>query len=335
MALRLCSYNVEHFNRLFRRGSNALSASAADQARIQAIGDVLGHIDADLIGVLEAPNTTTTTPDESTVARLEAFAADRGLRTSRALTGFISSGSQEIAVLYDPARLTVAHDPDGQAGSESDPPFDERFFHDTDDDRVKEVYEHYRPPLEARVVDQQSGQTFWMLVAHVKSKGVFSAMDLAHWELENLRNRRKIFAECASIRQRIDHWLAAGREVVVMGDINDGPAMDHYEFRFGRSGVELLMGDLFEPERVLLNLARRPKWGSHGWRPSSARFRDRMTEDHVNVLIDHVLVSGGLPVAAQRPHRIWNPYEDDQVKADIGDALRAASDHFPVTLDLA
>ena len=62
MPMRLCSYNVEHFNRLFQRGTNNLSVTADDQQRIQDLGAVLQAIDADLVGIVEAPNTTTSTP---------------------------------------------------------------------------------------------------------------------------------------------------------------------------------------------------------------------------------------------------------------------------------
>jgi endonuclease/exonuclease/phosphatase family metal-dependent hydrolase len=171
------------------------------------------------------------------------------------------------------------------------------------------------------------------MVVHAKSKGIFDAVDMVRWERENERNRRKLFAEATSIRTRVDQWLDDGQSVVVMGDVNDGPGMDNFEFRFGRSAVEIIMGSLFQPSRVLANHAGQPRFGRFGWEPSSARFRDRFTEDLVNVLIDHIVASQDLPVVANSPHKIWNPFQDDDARP-LRDELVEASDHFPVTLDL-
>lgn len=101
MALRLCSYNIEWFDDLFTK-SNTLKTDAESRARQQAIRDVLQTVGADLIGIVEAPNTTTTTGSQSTVESLENFAQWAQLRTTKVLTGFISGGRQELALLYDP-----------------------------------------------------------------------------------------------------------------------------------------------------------------------------------------------------------------------------------------
>ena len=118
-----------------------------------------------------------------------------------------------------------------------------------------------------------------------------------------------------------------------MGDINDGPGMDEYEMRFGRSGVEIIMGDLFEPDLILRSFSGRPVWKNNGWRPSSVRFKDRITEDYINVLIDHILISSKLKTSGQNPYQIWNPFENDTAKPIKADLLKA-SDHFPISINL-
>jgi len=331
MALRICSYNIEWFNHLFNT-DNSLKIGRKEQERLTAIKNVLIRINSDFVGIVEAPNTTVDLR-QSTVKKLENFAQFAGLRIRKAITGFISGGTQEIAALYDPDKLTVSHDPGGDPNLKRNPPFNSDFYFDTDDDRIQEVYKHYRPPLEARVRVKQSGTEFNIIIAHPKSKGIFNSMDMLHWERESTRNRLKLYAECEWIRRRVDEWLDGEKHVVVMGDFNDGPGMDFYEFKYGRSAVEIVMGDIFEPERILHNYAGKPKWTAHGWKPASARFKDRMTEDNVNVLIDHILISSGLSVAGNSPHKIWNPYEDEDAINLKGDLL-SASDHFPVTLDL-
>ncbi len=54
--------------------------------------------------------------------------------------------------------VSVEHAPGGTAGSKSNPPFDERFEIDTDDDKIKEIYKHYRPPFETKVTDIASSE---------------------------------------------------------------------------------------------------------------------------------------------------------------------------------
>ncbi|NIP28910.1 MAG: endonuclease [Phycisphaerae bacterium] len=331
MSLRMCSYNIEWFNHLFNK-DNSLKNGAEETERLTAIKNVLTSIQPDFIGIVEAPNTSAD-GQESTVKKLEAFANFAGLPTKKAVTGFVSPGTQEIAALYNPAKLTVVHAPGGDANLKKNPPFDGEFFFDTDDDRIKEVYKHYRPPLEVLVTVEGTGRNFNVIVVHSKSKGIFNSADMLHWERESLRNRLKLYAECEWIRRHVDELLKAQKDVIVMGDMNDGPGMDYYEIKYGRSAIEVVMGDIFEPGRILLNHGGKPKWTSKGWKPSSARFKDTITEKYVNVLIDHVLASSGLPVVADKPHKIWNPFENDDAKPLKSDLLKA-SDHFPVTLDL-
>ena len=331
MPLRLCAYNIEWFNHLFNK-DNTLRSGSDEQKKINAIANVLLQINPDFAGIIEAPNTSAD-GQESTVIKLENFAQSTNLPLNKAVTGYISGGTQEIAILYNPNKLTVTHDPGGVSNSKGNPPFDGELFYDTDNDRIKEVYKYYRPPLEALVTINNTGTKFKVIVAHTKSKGIFNNMDMLHWERESRRNRLKLFAECEWIRRRVEEWLKSGDEVVVMGDINDGPGMDYYEFKYGRSAVETIIGDIFKPDQLLRNFTGRPKWTSKGWKPSSARFKDRMTETYVNVLIDHILVSSGISVVTNSPYKIWNPFENDEAKSFKNDLLKA-SDHFPVTLDL-
>ncbi len=331
MSLRLCSYNIEWFNHLFNK-DNTMKESEDEQDRLKALGRVLRHIDADIIGITEAPNTTVDRT-QSTITKLETFAAFAELETSKALTGIISPGTQEIALLYNPDKVTAVHAPGGQKDLKRNPSFDGEFIFDTDEDRIKELYKHYRPPLEAEITVNATGAKFKLMVCHTKSKGIFSSMDMLHWERENRRNRLKLFAEATWIRRRVDEWLDGDSEIVLMGDINDGPGMDYYEMKFGRSAVEIIMGDIFEPERILKNPAGRPKWGYFGWKPSTVRFEDRITETPINALIDHVMTTQSLPLVDGNPHNIWNPYENE-IAEPIKWDLKTASDHFPITLDV-
>ena len=113
MSLRICSYNIEWFNHLFE-ANNSLKTGPDEQKRLNAIKNVLQKIKPDFLGVVEAPNPTAD-GTQSTIKKLENFAKFAGLSARKAVTGFISGGTQEIAVLYDPDKLTVKHDPGGKA----------------------------------------------------------------------------------------------------------------------------------------------------------------------------------------------------------------------------
>ncbi|SLN26035.1 Endonuclease/Exonuclease/phosphatase family protein [Roseovarius albus] len=329
---RLMSYNIEWFTKCFE-DDNSLKTTTKITERIDAIATVISTIDPDVIGITEAPNTTTTTGQRSTVTALENFAAAKGLRQRKAMIGFPSAGQQEIAILFDPNKASVAHDPGGQSGTVKNPPFNEAFNYDTNGDGIREIYKHFRPPLEAQITRTDGGADFWMMVVHAKSKGIFNAMDRIHFDRTSERNRRKLFAECGSIRSRVDQWLEQDRPTVVMGDINDGPGFDFYEEKFGRSAVELLMGDIFEPDNILRNHVGRPVWGNRGWMPSTTRFKDEFTGDRVDAIIDHILASHHLQ-PTQNAGLVWNPNETAQASS-IRTALNTASDHYPVTLEIS
>ena len=330
---RLMSYNIEWFDDHFE-ADNSMKTDPDSARKFAGVAAVIAATDPDLIGITEGPNTTTTTGNRSTVDALEGFATAHGLRQNTALIGYPSGGRQEIALLYDPAVFGAAHDPGGSATSKSNPSFNRGFESDSDGDGIRENYKHFRPPLEARITRADGGAEFWLMVVHAKSKGIFDNMDRVHFERTSERNRRKLFAEASSIRQRADQWLAADRPTVVMGDINDGPGFDYYEERFGRSAVEIIMGDIFAPDLILRNHVGRPKWGSYGWQPSTARFTDSFTGDPVNALIDHILASRHLAPTGPDAAKVWNPWQLDEAKP-LKSALLDASDHFPVTLDIA
>ncbi|MEM6476650.1 MAG: endonuclease/exonuclease/phosphatase family protein [Pseudomonadota bacterium] len=334
--MRICTWNLEWFDDHFENDNTFKNGARGGTTLAdirESIAAVIRVIDPDAIMLIEAPGTTAST-GKSTVQCLEHFAQEFNLRLGSAIIGFPSNGRQEIALWFDPNVCAAEHDPTGEDGDRMDGPFDQEFVIDSDLDGIKEIYSHYRPPFEAKITPADGSDPFWMVGVHAKSKGIFSKNDLLHYKREVEKNRRRLFAECSHIRRRVENMLADEKPVVVLGDINDGPGMDYAEMRFGRSAVELVMGTVFEPRKILTSHLGEPKWGAFGFEPSSARFQDRFTEDYVNVLIDHILASEGIAVADTDPHLVWNPFQLEAAKPHKTDLLRA-SDHFPVTLDLA
>lgn len=340
--LRLATYNVEWFNALFDdagrplddAGPSARFGISRDQ-QLLALRTVFAALDADGIMVIEAPDTGSR---RSTVRALERFAASAGLRARRALIGYPSDTEQEIAFLFDPDVMAVQHDPQGAPstahGGHDAPRFDTTFRYDLDADGISEQIRFSKPPLELAVTVQ--GHKLRLIGVHAKSKSPHGNRSEPELTRIAIDNRRKQLAQCLWLRQRIERHIAAGDSVIVLGDLNDGPGLDDYERLFGRSGVEVVLGEggppdlrLFDPHAQMAITQRL------GVAPATARFYIAPQKRYFDALLDFIMVSPDL--CAQAPRwRIWHPHDDpDLAQSPLASSLLAASDHFPVTLDLS
>lgn len=352
--LRIATYNVEWFSGLFdRRGrlledgvmSSRYGVTRAEQ--LGALGIAFTAMDADLVMIIEAPDNNTR---RKTVPMLEAFAARYDLRCRRALIGFSNDTQQEIALLYDPDRLSAEHVPMGGAPPFAVPPaifppqaaaitprFDSHYRIDLDVDADLDDVTFSKPPLEVAVTTR-SGERINLIGVHVKSKAPFGATSPESATRIAIENRRKQLAQCIWLRARVDEMLAMPDPIplIVLGDFNDGPGLDEYEKLFGRSGVEIVLGEdlpadrqLFDPHAARI-LARPTLAG-----PSSARFYLPDEKRFFSAMLDYIMVSPDLCGAAHR-WRIWHPFDDTACyKApELREALLQASDHFPVSVDI-
>ncbi|MBP1804787.1 endonuclease/exonuclease/phosphatase family protein [Rubellimicrobium aerolatum] len=335
--MRLATYNVEWLGRLFDDRGRLLADDAPSgregvtrREQAEGLAHVLRALDADALLVIEAPDDPART--------LGPFARAAGLRARAVLTGFPSGTRQEIALLHDPDRLAAVHDPQG-----GDPPrFDGTFRADLDGDGRPEPVTWGRAPLEAALLTPR-GRALRLIGVHAKSKAPHGARNAAQARRIAIENRRKQLAQCLWLRARVDRHLAAGDPLVVLGDFNDGPGIDEHEAVFGRSGVEIVLGE--GPTRLHDPHAARALAGPTAAQPATARFRlppDEANPDEANpggrwlsALLDYVMVSPDL--RALRPRwRIWHPFDDAACWKDerLRTALLHASDHFPVTLDI-
>lgn len=328
MDLKIGVYNVEWMRDLFDKGGQPIT-SGTDGTRSKKLAEVVEAMDPDFLGIVEGPNTLV---DQSKTASLQLEAWVQEFLPSKNLVGihgFPSPGQQELCALYNPDKIKVLFTPETKSGKR----FDEAFLVDTLNRLIKEQYKHYRPPLELSILDTNDNFLSRVIIAHTKSKGIFDMVDYARFEQISQRDRLKLFAECMSIRERCNDYLDKDQQVIVMGDINDGFELDFYENRFSKSAVEILLGDTWHPEFILKSALPKPKLNSYGWTPNSSRYRDRITGDNVNVLIDHILVSQGLHV---NDGKVWNPYleKDDVLIQNIRNQLIYGSDHFPVLSEI-
>ncbi|WP_072777486.1 endonuclease/exonuclease/phosphatase family protein [Marivita hallyeonensis] len=341
--MRIATYNVEWFDDLFDDagrlivdGSWSARHNVTKEAQIEALAIVFTALDADAVMVIEAPDTNRR---RDTVKALEHFARSFDLRARNAVMGFANETQQELALMYDPNVFAAAHDPIGPApmagapSVQAAPRFDGTFRIDLDIDATEDKVVFSKPPLEVALTVRKTGEVVRLIGAHLKSKAPHGAN--GHDEIMRLSiaNRRKQLAQAIWLRTRVDEHLAAGEPMIVLGDLNDGPGLDTYENLFGRSSVEILLGDgstaLYDPHATLA-LSRKL-----GPSPTTARFYISQDEKYLQALLDYIMVSPDLRARAER-WRIWHPFDDPVCwkMPELHSALLTASDHFPVTLDI-
>lgn len=341
--MRLATYNVEWFANLFDRNGVMLEDdgwsgrhNVTRAMQLGALGIVFTALDADAVMIIEAPDNNRR---HKTVAMLESFAARYGLRTRKALLGFANETQQEIALLYDPDRLSAEHDPiglpDAPVQGVSSPRFDTSYRIDLDLDGSPDTVRFSKPPLEVAATSA-AGTRFRMIGVHVKSKAPHGAESEAQRKRIAIENRRKQLAQCLWLRERVLEHLRAKDSLIVMGDFNDGPGIDEYEKLFGRSGVEIVLGwdephatRLFDPHaRMAISRKLGPK-------PATARFYLDGRGAYISALLDYIMVSPD--IRARGPKwRIWHPFDDPGCYRvpELREALLTASDHFPVSIDV-
>jgi len=342
--LRIATYNVEWFNALFDDDGTLLEdyewSARQDVKRgdqLAALGIVFTALDADAVLVVEAPDDNRR---RSTVRALETFAHAYGLRARKALLGFRNATQQEIALLYNPDVFIAEHDPrgdeTGKKGARDAPRFDGVFRFDVDADASPERITFSKPPLEVALTVRETGRVLRLIGVHVKSKAPIGAENPDEVMRLSIQNRQKQLAQCVWLRQRVDQHLAAHEPLVVLGDFNDGPGLDAYEKLFGRSGVEIVLGEngqteLYDPH-ARMALGRRV-----GAMPVTARFYLHQEKRYLQALLDYVIVSPDLRSEAAPTWRIWHPFDDPVCyrTPELREALLTASDHFPVSVDLA
>lgn len=331
--MRIATYNVEWFNTLFddagaliNDGSWSGRWDVTKAQQTAALGHVFQMLDADAVMIIEAPDSSR---KRSSVAALGQFATQFGLRTNAAISGFQNDTQQEIALLYDPLVVDAVHDPRDDPGF---PRFDGTFRMDLDVDAAPDPVRWSKPPLEVALTTPAG--PLRMIGVHAKSKAPHGARNDAEAIRISIENRRKQLAQCVWLRGRVAAHLEAGDDLIVLGDFNDGPGLDEYEKLFGRSGVEIVLGEgdaarMFDPH-ARVALSRRL-----AAMPVTARFK-RKGKPYLQALLDYVMVSSGLRAKAPK-WQIWHPFDhpDCYEDAALREALLLASDHFPVVLDIS
>jgi hypothetical protein len=254
-----------------------------------------------------------------------------------------SSGAQSIGIAVRTDLNTFSANPIEQydTSSATSAPLlkkvTDEFKMDTDRDGLEEVHKFERKPLYVQL-NLNNGKAFRIMGVHLKSKGIFSAIEWAAWWAKSEGNRKKLLAQCYQLRnQFLDKYLTEDNTkdipLIVCGDINDGPGFDASEMKLLASGVETLMGSIWKPDLTLGNviydgLVEKKKNKLDFSDIYTASFPDPIIDkSYLYVWIDHILYSHKQKNWISKG-KIWDTMAGDQ---KIYKKYPCASDHYPVT----
>jgi len=341
--IKLVVWNMEWMNDLF--GSNDLPpAFKADQdtpfhtpgstvkERRMDLAGILNEIAADLVVVVEGPNRT---------GELELFFTHDVEGDWEVQVQYSKGQSQNVGIAVRVDQNKFVDPPFKFFDTNNLPEFDP-FLVDTDDDEIQENYKFERRPLYIEA-DPMGGEKFRILGLHLKSKGIFKAFEWSKWWQMADANRRKILAQATQLRLGfIEPYLSSAETMniplIVCGDINDGPGLDASEKRLYGSGIERLMGTVWNPGMCLRNalfdtLSDDDRSDLDFSSLSTTSFKDPiMNNVWHRVWIDHVLYSDKGSGIWVKDAKIWVDMEGGK---RIWEKYKHASDHFPVEVTVS
>lgn len=340
--LKLVLWNMEWLNDLFVpdaqvaqfRPDNEKTQHEAESTvkqRRDDLSGVLRELMPDVVIVVEGPSR----PEE-----LQLFFDKIGEGTWATNLQVSKGQSQNIGVAVRTDTGKFQQKPMESWDTQKDSRFDP-FLIDTDSDGVEEQHHFERRPLYTAIYPSQ-GVAFRVLGLHLKSKGIFSTLEWSKWWDMSDGVRKKIIAEAAHVHDKfVDPYLTDSKTkqipLIVCGDINDGPGLDASEKKLFGSGIERLMGNIWQPGRCLGNAlfdSLKPK-DQEALDFSSiytTSYRDPIFNNvYQKDWIDQVLYSKPGPSNWVINAKV-NEFMPD--KTPIWKRYKHSSDHYPVSVEL-
>ena len=340
--LKFVLWNMEWLDDLFAKDDQAVQFRPDDEKAPHSSGTTVKQRRDDLSGVLRElmPDVVVIVEGPSRQKELQLFFDNIGLGTW--VTDLQVSPSQiqniGIAVRVDTNKFK---DPALRRMDTKDDPRFNPFLVDTDSDEIKEQHHFERRPLYAEISPAQ-GAPFRVLGLHLKSKGIFDAYEWSKWWEAADANRKKILGQATHIHDTfIEPYLTDDQTkqipLIVCGDINDGPGLDASEKRLHGSGIESLMGNIWQPGQCLGNalfdaLKAKARKALDFSSIYTTSYKDPIFNDvYQKDWIDHILYS-------KSPFSNW--VHSAKVNRSMPDGTsiwkkyKNASDHYPVSVEV-
>jgi endonuclease/exonuclease/phosphatase family metal-dependent hydrolase len=347
-SLRLVLWNMEWLNDLFVNDTQAAQFRPDNDKAPNSEGTVKQRRD-DLSGVLRelGPDVVIVVEGPSRPEELQLFFDSIGqgtwetrLQVSPPPKPKSPRPTQNIGVAVRVDTGKFEQTPMKFTDTANDPRFSP-FLVDTDNDQIEEQYTFERRPLYVEIHPAE-GSPFNVLGLHLKSKAIFGAYEWSRWWETSDANRKKILAQASHIHDTfIDPYLTDDQTrhtpLIVCGDINDGPGLDASEKRLFGSGVERLMGSIWQPDFCLGNalfdaLKPKEKKALNFSSIYTTSYRDPIFNNtYQRDWIDHILYSKCLLGNWIRNAKVHEKMADD---TPIWKKYKYASDHFPVSVDV-
>ncbi|MDD1750040.1 MAG: hypothetical protein LUO89_09205 [Methanothrix sp.] len=340
--LKLVLWNMEWLDDLFKKGNQAAQFRPDDEKTPHSSQTTVKQRRDDLSGVLRElmPDVVVIVEGPSRPEELQLFFDNIG-QGNWATDLQVSQGqSQNIGLAVRIDTNKFKNPAFRRMDTANDPRFDP-FLIDTDNDEIKEEHHFERRPLYAEICPAQ-GAPFRVLGLHLKSKGIFNAYEWSKWWETADTNRKKLLAQAAHIHNMfIEPYLSDDQTkqipLIVCGDINDGPGLDASEKRLLGSGIERLMGNIWQPGHCLGNAlfdALKPKAQKELDFSSiyTTSYRDPIFNNvYQKDWIDHILYSKSPLLNWMRNAKVNRNMPDG---TSIWKKYKHASDHYPISVEV-
>jgi endonuclease/exonuclease/phosphatase family metal-dependent hydrolase len=299
--VRISSFNVEWMNDWFVSGSGPAAFKPQFKEKdgtylndtdktAKRTAAVIRAIDPDILAVQEAP---------SRQSELELFVSqylqdNNGNPLYNVLLGD-TGAAQKLGLLYKPGSVTSA----ALAPHASITGLIDEWMCDVDGDAELELYHFTRTPLVVNVTF--GARTLQVIVSHTKSNFINHGESMWNDPAQRpayihtaLEDRRRISSEAMRIRSYVDSVLATtpGANIVVLGDMNDGPGLDYFEKNYlTHNVIDILFGSQFKPEWTFRHAQH-----DVGEADRYTAVFDDFVEAIVGkrMLLDHIMLSPGL-----------------------------------------
>ena len=338
--MRIVNWNIEWMNDWFIGGGSVAFRQSNPQKGITDVADlcrrvtsVVNNLDPDLLTIEEGP---------SDIREMELFVqtylTDGQGNPLFDVYGGIDGGSQKIYTLVKKGgELTNPIIPTDNLTLALQEPWQV----DVDGDYHLEGYEFTRLPLVIEGAIQDDNSKLKIVTLHTKSKYVHTGESLwnnpdtrMEYVIAALKNRRRISSEVMRVRGYLDDLLKENSEslIIVTGDFNDGPGIDHFErYYLTHNVTDILLGSTYYPNLLFKHafLERVPE--AQRYTAIFDDFIDNLQGRHL--LLDHILVSPALSSRIQASgiaHQEYNAETDNNATG----RQKCVSDHRPVYIDL-
>jgi len=209
------------------------------------------------------------------------------------------------------------------------------------EEEFRRAHSFYRLPL-MLTYEHTADSKLDILILHTKSK--FSSLDLEGWlerdpeaMADALLARQKLSVEVYRVRRYIEAQIKGDvQNLVVMGDLNDGPLATEFEEEFLIHNIlDELVGSILRPDLVMTHVLT-PEQITSSW---SAEFHNPLKgNEQTKELIDHIVISP----AVKNGHSGFMLVENSgKVEIDAYDSHangtfreKRPSDHRPVSVVL-